>query len=83
MSNVEIIEVNANNLSKYGFLCNTNKKHAGYQSKYAWLLEQFKEGLIIRILQVDGKTQGYIEAIPGDHAWRPIDAAGYLFVQCL
>ena len=83
MSHVEIIEVNASNLGKYGFLCTTNKKHAGYISKYAWLLKQFKVGLIIRILQVNGKTQGYIEAIPGEHAWRPIEAPGYLFIQCV
>ncbi len=83
MSPIEIVEVNSSNLKKYGFLCNTNKKHAGYQSKYKWLMDQFKKGLIIRILQVDSNTQGYIEAIPGEHAWRPIDAEGYLFIQCL
>lgn len=83
MSNVEIIEVDEKNLAKYGFLCNTNKKHLGYQAKFAWLTEQFKNGLIIRLLQVDGKTQGYIEAIPGEFAWRPIEAKGYMFIQCI
>ena len=83
MSNIEVIEVNSDNLSKYGFLCITNKKHTGYQAKYAWLQEQFQKGLIIRILHVDGKIQGYIEGIPGEFAWRPIDAPGYLFIQCL
>ena len=58
MSNIEVIEVNSENLSKYGFLCITNKKHTGYQAKYAWILEQFKKGLVIRILHVDGKIQG-------------------------
>ncbi|WP_371804394.1 GNAT family N-acetyltransferase [Candidatus Lokiarchaeum ossiferum] len=83
MGNIEIIEVDETNLSKYGFLCNTNKKHLGYQAKFAWLTEQFKNGLIIRLLQVDGKTQGYIEAIPGEFAWRPIEAKGYMFIQCI
>ena len=24
-----------------------------------------------------------IEYIPGEHCWRPVDAAGYMFIHCI
>jgi len=83
MNPIEIISVTEENVDKYGFLCITNKKYPGYQAKRKWLYDRFQEGLIIRLLLLNGKAQGYIEAIPGEYAWRPIDAPGYLVIHCL
>jgi hypothetical protein len=31
----------------------------------------------------NGDPLGVLEYVPGEHAWRPVDAAGWLFVHCL
>ena len=28
-------------------------------------------------------NRGFIEYIPGEYAWRPVDAKGYMFIHCL
>lgn len=42
--------------------------------------EQFKEGLTFKKFDINGKV--FIEYIPAENAWCPIDAPGYLFIKC-
>jgi len=83
---VKIIEVSENNLSDYPqAICFINPKHEFYSLKIDWLKARFKEGLKIKLLQMenDHKIAGYIEYIPGVYAWRAVDAKNYLFIHCL
>lgn len=57
-------------------------KHvAGVDRKKAWLRERLREGLVFRKLDVRGKA--FIEYMPGEKAWRPIVADGWLVIHCL
>jgi hypothetical protein len=44
---------------------------------------RFADGLQIKIIREDERSVGFIEYTPGKVAWRPVNAAGYLFVHCL
>lgn len=77
-----LVHVTAENVDKTGFFCKmSGKKTPGYQRKLAWLKQRFAEGLDIRMLG-EGE-RGFIETIPGEHAWRAINAEGYLVIHCL
>ncbi len=78
----QIIEVNEGNVSETGFFCFMSKKNAeGYRRKLNWLKGRFNEGLKIKMLKLP--ERGFIEYIPGEYAWRPVDAKGYMFIHCL
>lgn len=79
---VSVIEVTAENVGQVGFFCYmSQRKKPGFALKLAWLRERFKEGLKIRMLQLP--ERGFIEYIPGEYAWRPVLAKGYMFIHCL
>ncbi len=50
-------------------------------SKKRWLADRMKEGLVFNKLDVRGKV--FIEYIPAEYAWCPIEAAGYMYIDCL
>ncbi len=78
----EIIDVNAGNVSRTGFFCFMSKRtNPGYTQKLSWLERRFAEGLRIRLLKPP--ERGFIEYVPGEHAWRPVHAKGYMVVHCL
>lgn len=81
----EIITVDAGNVDRLGFFCYMSKpKSPGYRQKRAWLAARFAEGLQIKMLhETGGRTVGFIETIPGEFAWRAVDAPGYLVIHCL
>jgi ribosomal protein S18 acetylase RimI-like enzyme len=84
-SSVEMITVDdADKAAEHGFFCYKSRpKSEGYRRKLAWLEQRFAEGLQIKIIREDGRSVGFIEYTPGEFAWRPIKAQGYLFVHCL
>jgi hypothetical protein len=41
------------------------------------------EGLTIHILYEGQRSVGFIEYLPGEHAWRAVNAEGYLLIHCL
>jgi ribosomal protein S18 acetylase RimI-like enzyme len=85
MANLEIVTVDADNISKYEPTCFLNPKNEGYQIKREWLKKRFAEGMKIKLLYVEGekKPVGYIEYVPGEYAWRAVDAKGYMFIHCI
>lgn len=79
---MNIIDVNAANIDASGFFCYMSKKKAaGYKRKLAWLKDRFSEGMRIKLLELPDR--GFIEYLPGEHAWRTVDARGYMFIHCL
>jgi hypothetical protein len=84
--NAEIVEVTAENLAQHPqAICFINPKHELYHRKVEWLEEQFRNGLKIKLLYLEGekKPVGFIEYVPGQHCWRAVDAGGYVFIHCL
>jgi GNAT superfamily N-acetyltransferase len=53
-------------------------------AKNCWLRNHFGKGVRAKVsLTPDGRQCGYIEYIPGEHAWRAVQAEGYLFIHCV
>jgi predicted GNAT family acetyltransferase len=85
LENVKIINVDEKNISEYEPTCFLNPKNEGYQIKRKWLKKRFSEGMKIKLLYVKGekKPVAYIEYVPGEFAWRAVDAEGYMFIHCI
>jgi N-acetylglutamate synthase-like GNAT family acetyltransferase len=85
MSDVKIITIDENNISEYPPKCFLNPKNEGYLIKREWLQKRFSDGLIIKQLYTEDEKKciGFIEYVPGEYAWRAVDAKGYLFIHCL
>jgi len=84
MEKVELIKINnEEGVRKYGLGCLSNQKHPGFEAKVNWLKKEFKKGLSLAVLSVDGKSAGMIEYTNGENFWRPVKAEKYLMIHCL
>ncbi len=82
MPALEIIDVTEANVEDVGFFCAMSKPQLqGYQDKLTWLRARFREGLKIKLIARGGR--GFIEYMPGEFAWRGIDAPVYMVIHCL
>lgn len=79
---MKMIDVTTENVEQTGFFCFMSKrKSEGYRRKLVWCRDRLAEGMRIQMLELPDR--GFIEYTPGEHAWRPVEAAGYLFIHCL
>ncbi len=79
---MEYIKVTKDNLEKEHICCAiSNNKDVQVSSKKAWLAERFDDGLVFLKSTQRGKC--FIEYIPAENAWNPINADGYMFINCL
>ena len=49
-------------------------------SKKAWLSDRFDDGLVF--IKADARGKCFIEYIPAEKAWAPVEADGYMFIDC-
>lgn len=81
---MKTIDVTPANVDEVGFFCHmSRRKSAGWQRKRQWLEARFAEGLRIKLLDLSQGGRGFIEYIPGEFAWRPAEAARFMFIHCL
>ena len=79
---MEYIRVTKENLENEHICCAiSNNRDIQVSSKKAWLAERFEEGLVFLKSVERGKC--FIEYIPAENAWNPIEADGYMFIDCL
>lgn len=84
MREYEIVDTNADNIAGCGICGRNNPNNEGYRRKSEWLKKRYSEGLRLRVLRSRQCGDiGTIEYAPGSHAWRPVDAEGYLVIHCL
>ena len=83
MSPSSLVTVTAETVAKTGFFCKMSARgKPGYEQKQAWLEARFAEGLQMRLL--GGGERGFVEFIPGAHAWRAIEGAeAFMVIHCL
>ena len=76
--------VRPENIATCGIGCVASRRHEGVAAKSLWLDQRFAEGLRMLLFR-DGRGTplAFLEFIPGEHAWRPVAAEGWLFVHCL
>jgi len=84
MSDIEIIDTNPSNIHSYGFCGYKDVKQEGYRRKLGWLKQRFTEGMKFKVLYSDSDgAVGFIEYIPGEYAWRAVEAKGYMVIHCI
>ncbi|MBI3193357.1 MAG: GNAT family N-acetyltransferase [Ignavibacteriae bacterium] len=80
--NIKITNVTIENVEETGFFCYMSKRTSdGYKRKLEWLKARFDEGLRIKMLPLPAR--GFIEYVPGEFAWRGINAKGFMVIHCL
>jgi thiol-disulfide isomerase/thioredoxin len=79
---MKIIDINKDNIHKEHICCSLSdkKEESGVQLKKEWLYCRFAEGLKFKRLNERGKV--FIEYLPAENAWIPIDANGYMVINC-
>ena len=84
MKEIEIIDTTAENIHNYGFCGYKSPNQEGYSRKLDWLKQRFPEGLKFKVLysESDGAV-GFIEYIPGEYAWRAVEANDYMVIHCI
>lgn len=55
--------------------------HAGIRSKKEWLGSRMAEGL--KFVKLDARGKVFVEYIPAENGWMPVDAPGYTLINCL
>ena len=79
---VELITITKDNLEQEHICCAiSNHQDCQVVSKKKWLAQQLEEGLVFTKGNVRGKC--FIEYIPAEQAWAPIEADGYMYINCL
>ncbi|MFZ2538440.1 MAG: YoaP domain-containing protein [Oscillospiraceae bacterium] len=79
---MNIITVTKENLEQEHICCAISSNNdCQVSSKKAWLAERFADGLVFKKCDVRGKC--FIEYIPAQNAWCPIEAEGYMYINCL
>ncbi len=78
----KIITLTPQNVENEHICCAfADKKCAeGYQSKKQWLMHRLADGYVFKKLDVRGKV--FIEYVPAENAWAPVDAPGYMMIHC-
>ena len=78
---MDYIRLTTENLDKEHICCAiSNNKDPQVLSKKTWLLDRIPEGLVFLKGNVRGKC--FIEYIPAEYAWVPIEARGYMHINC-
>lgn len=76
---MDYIRITKENIDKEHICCAMSGKQS--LGKKEWLKKRFDEGLVFYRSVERGKC--FIEYIPAENAWAPIEADGFLFVNCL
>lgn len=78
---MEYIKLTPDNLENEHICCAiSHNKDIQVASKKAWLKERLKDGLVFLKSAERGKC--FIEYIPAENAWCPIEANGYMHINC-
>lgn len=73
------IRITKDNIDKEHICCAMSGKQG--LMKKEWLKKRFEEGLVFYRSEERGKC--FIEYIPAENAWAPIEADGYLYIDCM
>ncbi len=84
MREYEIVDTTADNIGGCGICGRKPGRTEGDRRKCDWLKKCYAEGLRYNVLRSRKFGDvGVIEYAPGSHAWRPVEAEGYLVIHCL
>ena len=79
-----VVDVDAANFDALPCCGIKDTAHPGRVQKRCWLEANANFGLRAKaLLAPDGQPAGYLEYLPGEFAWRGVEAAGYMFIHCI
>lgn len=79
---MEFVKLTHENIDQEHICCAiSSNKDIQVMSKKNWLNDRLDEGLVFLKGNVRGKC--FIEYIPAEYAWIPIEAKGYMYIDCL
>lgn len=77
---MEFVTLTHDNIEQEHICCAiANEKDIQVVSKKNWLKERLDEGLVFLKGNVRGKC--FIEYIPAEYAWSPVEAGGYMYID--
>ena len=76
---MDYIRITAENIDREHICCAMSNKQS--VMKKEWMKRRFAEGLVFYRSVERGKC--FIEYIPAENAWVPIEAPGYIYINCL
>ncbi|MBI9039543.1 MAG: GNAT family N-acetyltransferase [Bacteroidales bacterium] len=84
MDKIQIIDVNPDNVREQTLFCIKDIKKPEFENKKKWFEKAYKDGLRIKILrdQTD-RPIAFIEYVPAEFAWRPVDTDNFMFIHCM
>lgn len=78
---MDFITITPDNIEKEHICCAiASNKDCQVTAKKSWLKERLPEGLVFLKGDVRGKC--FIEYIPAEYAWAPVEADGYMYINC-
>ena len=80
--NTKFITLTKENIDKEHICCAfSDKKYKdGYEAKKTWVKREFDNGYVFR--KLDERAKVFIEYVPAEKAWMPVDAPNYLMINC-
>ncbi len=79
---MDFVKLTHDNIEQEHICCAiSNNKDIQVISKKNWLKERLDEGLVFLKGNVRGKC--FIEYLPAEYAWAPIEAKNYMYIDCL
>ena len=79
---MKYVRVTKENIDEEHICCAiSNNSDVQVSSKKEWMKSCFKDGLVFLKSVERGKC--FIEYVPAENAWVPIDAKGYIYIDCL
>lgn len=76
---MEYIRITTENIDLEHICCAMSGKQS--LAKKEWMKNCFEDGLVFYRSKERGKC--FIEYIPAENAWIPIEAGGYIYINCL
>jgi predicted GNAT family acetyltransferase len=78
---MDYIRVTSENIEREHVCCAiSSNKDCQVMAKKSWLSDRFADGLVFLRGNVRGKF--FIEYLPAEKAWSPIDAEGHMYIDC-
>ncbi len=76
------ITLTKENIDKEHICCAISDKKCakGYEAKKSWLKKEFDNGYVFR--RLDERAKVFIEYVPSERAWIPVEAPNYLMIGC-
>lgn len=80
---MDYITLTKENIEKEHICCAFSDKKCkeSYELKKEWLRKELDNGYVFR--RLDQRAKVFIEYGPAERAWIPVDASGYLMINCL